>query len=83
METRARPEPGWAEAGRARCRCVGVAGAFPARQVTTTPVAVARRRPALQVTLVAVRVTPPTLLGRDLPEVPVATPEVELDTALP
>ena len=32
---------------------------------------------------VAVRIRPPALLGRDLPEVRVATPEVDLDTSLP
>ena len=31
----------------------------------------------------AVRVTPPALLGRDLPEVRAATPEVALDTDRP
>jgi hypothetical protein len=50
--------------------------------MTTTPVdgaaAAGVRGPP-----VAVRVRPPALLGRDLPEVRVATPEVKLDTALP
>jgi hypothetical protein len=32
---------------------------------------------------VSVRVTPPALLGRDLPEVRAATPEVALDSGLP
>jgi YceI-like domain len=32
---------------------------------------------------VAVRIRPPALLGRDLPEVRVATPEVDLDTSSP
>jgi hypothetical protein len=32
---------------------------------------------------VVVRVRPPALLGRDLPEVGAATPEGDLDTSLP
>jgi hypothetical protein len=50
--------------------------------VTTTPV----DEPAaasVRVPPVAVRVRPPALLGRDLPEVRAATPEVELDISLP
>jgi hypothetical protein len=58
----------------------GAGGSPP--PVTTTPVddAAAAR---VRVAPVEVGVRPPALLGRDLPEVRVATPEVELDTALP
>ena len=38
---------------------------------------------SVRVPPVSVRVTPPALLGRDLPEVRAATPEVALDTDLP
>jgi hypothetical protein len=38
---------------------------------------------SVRVPPVAVRVRPPALLGRDLPEVRAATPEVDLDTSLP
>jgi len=50
--------------------------------VTTTPVEDAAAA-SVRVPPVAVRVRPPALLGRDLPEVRVATPEVKLDTAIP
>jgi hypothetical protein len=48
----------------------------------TTPVddAAAAR---VRVAPVTVEVRPPALLGRDLPEVRAATPEVDLDTSLP
>jgi hypothetical protein len=49
--------------------------------VTTSPVDGAAA--GVRVPPVAVRVRPPALLGPDLPEVRVATPEVQLDTALP
>ena len=48
----------------------------------TTPVDGAAAA-SVRVPPAAVRVRPPALLGRDLPEVRVATPEVELDTAPP
>jgi hypothetical protein len=50
--------------------------------VTTTPVDDAAAA-SVRVPPVAVRVRPPALLGRDLPEVRAATPEVDLDTSLP
>jgi hypothetical protein len=60
----------------------GGTGAGGPPPVTTTPVddAAAAR---VRVAPVAVGVRPPALLGRDLPEVRAATPEVDLDTSLP
>ena len=75
-----RPEPGWVGAGRARCWWVGVAGRVPAAGDDDAGDGAAA---GVRVPPVAVRVRPPALLGRDLPEVRVATPEVKLDTALP
>jgi hypothetical protein len=48
----------------------------------TTPVEDAAAA-SVRVPPVAVRVRPPALLGRDLPEVRAATPEVDLDTSIP
>jgi hypothetical protein len=74
VETRAARDQGGSGPGG-----TGAGGSPP---VTTTPVddASAAR---VRVAPVTVEVRPPALLGRDLPEVRVATPEVDLDTSLP
>jgi hypothetical protein len=58
----------------------GAGGSPP--PVTTTPVDDAASA-RVRVAPVTVGVRPPALLGRDLPEVRAATPEVDLDTSLP
>jgi hypothetical protein len=75
VETRAARDQGGSVPG-------GPAGGGSPPPVTTTPVDDAAAA-SVRVPPVAVRVRPPALLGRDLPEVEAATPEVELDTSLP
>jgi hypothetical protein len=74
-ETRAARDQGGSGPG-------GPAGGGSPPPVTTTPVDDAAAA-SVRVPPVAVRARPPALLGRDLPEVGAATPEVQLDTALP
>ena len=80
VETRAARNRGGSGPGGPAAGGSGSPGGSPP-PVTTTPVDGAAA--GVRVPPVAVRVRPPALLGRDLPEVRVATPEVELDTALP
>jgi hypothetical protein len=81
VETRAARNRGGSGPGGPAAGGSGSSGGSPP-PVTTTPVEGAAAA-SVRVPPVAVRVRPPALLGRDLPEVRVATPEVKLDTALP
>jgi hypothetical protein len=74
VETRAARDQGGSGPG-------GTAAGGSPPPVTTTPVDDAAAA-SVRVPPVAVRVRPPALLGRDLPEVGAATPEVDLDTSL-
>ncbi len=80
VETRAARNRGGSGPGGSAAGGSGSPGGSP--PPVTTPVDGAAAA-SVRVPPVAVRVRPPALLGRDLPEVRVATPEVELDTAPP
>jgi len=75
VETRAARDQGGSGPG-------GTAAGGSPPPVTTTPVDDTAAA-SVRVPPVAVRVRPPALLGRDLPEMGAATPEVKLDTSLP
>jgi hypothetical protein len=81
VETRAARDQGGSGSGGTAAGGSGSPGGSPPPE-TTTPVDDAAAA-SVRVPPVGVRVRPPALLGRDLPEVRVATTEVELDTALP
>jgi hypothetical protein len=80
VETRAARDQGGSGPGGTAAGGSGSSGGSP--PVTTTPVDDVAAA-SVRVPPVAVRVRPPALLGRDLPEVRAATPEVDLDTSLP
>jgi hypothetical protein len=80
VETRAARDQGGSRPGGTGAGGSGSSGGSPP-PVTTTPVDDVAA--SVRVPPVAVRVRPPALLGRDLPEVRAATPEVDLDTSLP
>jgi hypothetical protein len=80
IETRAARDQGGSGPGGPAAGGSGPSGGSP--PPVTTPLDDAAAA-GVRVPPVAVRVRPPALLGRDLPEVRVATPEVKLDTALP